>query len=43
MTAVALHIRPLDLADLGAVERLERRAARQVLSRSSWSTSLRSK
>ena len=40
MTAVALHIRPLDLADLGSIERLEQRAYPTPWSRSMFASEL---
>jgi len=40
MTAVALHIRPLDLIDLSAVERLEQRAYPTPWSRSMFASEL---
>jgi ribosomal-protein-alanine N-acetyltransferase len=40
VTAVALHIRPLDLADLGAIERLEQRAYPTPWSRSMFASEL---
>ena len=40
MTAVALHIRPLDLGDLNAVERLEQRAYPTPWSRSMFASEL---
>jgi [ribosomal protein S18]-alanine N-acetyltransferase len=40
MTAVALHIRPLDLADLTSVERLEQRAYPTPWSRSMFASEL---
>jgi ribosomal-protein-alanine N-acetyltransferase len=40
MTAVALHIRPLDLADLNAIERVEQRAYPTPWSRSMFASEL---
>jgi ribosomal-protein-alanine N-acetyltransferase len=40
VTAVALHIRPLDLADLNAIERLEQRAYPTPWSRSMFASEL---
>jgi ribosomal-protein-alanine N-acetyltransferase len=40
MTAVALHVRPLDLGDLNAVERLEQRAYPTPWSRSMFASEL---